>query len=166
MRWLSHNLWSYFPNCGAHVTNASLTPLFCPPDVPCVSFVMRTFDVPMQRSVYGKTPRGYLLHLCVCVPPVYFYFFMVSYRLQATLPAAVPRSPSRGMRMAQTNEEKERALTNMARAARKVGPNDRVVELRKVSRLSLLVLVLLQVFYDCTLSQRDRQHTTSSAPLL
>lgn len=46
------------------------------------------------------------------------------------------------MRMAQSNEEKERALANMARAARKVGPNDRVVELAKVSRLSLLLLQL------------------------
>lgn len=35
--------------------------------------------------------------------------------------------------MAQTEEEQERALANMARAARKVGPNDRVIELRKVS---------------------------------
>lgn len=33
--------------------------------------------------------------------------------------------------MAQSEEEKDRALANMARAARQVGPNDRVVELRK-----------------------------------
>lgn len=37
------------------------------------------------------------------------------------------------MRMAKDDEENERALANVARAARKVGPNDRVVELRKVS---------------------------------
>lgn len=34
--------------------------------------------------------------------------------------------------MAKGSEEVERQLSNMARAARKVGPNDRVVELRKV----------------------------------
>lgn len=33
------------------------------------------------------------------------------------------------------DEEAARQLANMARAARKVGPNDRVVELRKVSSL-------------------------------
>ncbi|CAM9474455.1 unnamed protein product [Laminaria digitata] len=35
------------------------------------------------------------------------------------------------MQMAQSDEEKDRALANMARAARQVGPNDRVVEVRK-----------------------------------
>lgn len=34
--------------------------------------------------------------------------------------------------MAKSDEDSERAVANMARAARKVGPNDRVVELRKV----------------------------------
>lgn len=34
--------------------------------------------------------------------------------------------------MAKKDEEVDRQLSNMARAARKVGPNDRVVELRKV----------------------------------
>eukprot|EP00752_Nemacystus_decipiens_P009173 g8194.t1 len=46
--------------------------------------------------------------------------------------SAVSRKAPRGMlSMASKDEEVERQLANMARAARKVGPNDRVVELRK-----------------------------------
>lgn len=52
-----------------------------------------------------------------------------------TSPAASRRH---GVRMV-SDEESERALTNMARAARKVGPNDRVVELRKVRRVERLL---------------------------
>lgn len=47
-------------------------------------------------------------------------------------PMARTASQSRGMQMAVMDEDSERALANMARAARKIGPNDRVVELRKV----------------------------------
>lgn len=36
------------------------------------------------------------------------------------------------------DEETNRQLSNMARAARKVGPNDRVVELRKVIILRII----------------------------
>lgn len=53
--------------------------------------------------------------------------------------AVLSRRPSRDMKMAKSGEEAERALANMARAARKVGPNDRVVELRKVCRLSCVL---------------------------
>lgn len=48
--------------------------------------------------------------------------------------SAVSRQTSRGMlsMASKKDEEAARQLSNMARAARKVGPNDRVVELRKV----------------------------------
>ncbi|CAB1117692.1 unnamed protein product [Ectocarpus sp. CCAP 1310/34] len=53
--------------------------------------------------------------------------------------SAVSRQPSRGMlsMASKKDEEAARQLSNMARAARKVGPNDRVVELRKPMGLVL-----------------------------
>lgn len=60
-----------------------------------------------------------------------FVFLIVSKGPSAS--SAVPRKASRGMlSMAGKDGEVDRQLSNMARAARKVGPNDRVVELRKV----------------------------------
>lgn len=54
--------------------------------------------------------------------------------------SAVSRKASRGMlSMAKKDEEVDRQISNMARAARKVGPNDRVVELRKVNMHCLYV---------------------------
>ncbi|CAM9183196.1 unnamed protein product [Ectocarpus fasciculatus] len=53
--------------------------------------------------------------------------------------SGVSRQPSKGMlsMASKKDEEAARQLSNMARAARKVGPNDRVVELRKPMGLVL-----------------------------
>lgn len=48
------------------------------------------------------------------------------------------RRASRGTLSMAKDGEVDRQLNNMARAARKVGPNDRVVELRKVWWLPLV----------------------------
>lgn len=56
----------------------------------------------------------------------------------ASSSSAVTRKASKGvLSMAKKDEEVDRQLSNMARAARKVGPNDRVVELRKVCVLCM-----------------------------
>lgn len=64
----------------------------------------------------------------------------IAFRAVRVNPGATITSPAasrrHGVRMV-SDEESERALTNMARAARKVGPNDRVVELRKPMGLVL-----------------------------
>lgn len=69
--------------------------------------------------------------------PVYFQIhptMVVCVKGPSVSTSAVSRQPSRGMlsMVSKKDEEAARQLSNMARAARKVGPNDRVVELRKV----------------------------------
>ncbi|CAM9502887.1 unnamed protein product [Pylaiella littoralis] len=57
----------------------------------------------------------------------------------ASFSSSVSRKTPRGMlsMVSKKDEETNRQLSNMARAARKVGPNDRVVELRKPMGLVL-----------------------------